>query len=745
MAYKTIKLNDNNTISGGGLDAVKNVQYGRTYRPDSPKYGGDPTGVKDSRAAIQACIDDAAKNGGGMIDLSAGIWRISYPGIEMKGYIGVRGAGTWQTVLVIDQSTIPVGAEETGLFHTGSYGQRVTDPGRFRTYLSDFTILTSMPDGSILRSSSGAFQHLGAEFFQTKMWGICYNTYLGEGPADPDCVHTMNNIEIWDAAGGIALLGLDDQGGKYTNFRIRRTWKQGVLIGKPFDHPEAYEPNPNDSTKPYRRTGAADNHFDRIECSGANQALGYYAGFEVYGSQCTFDQPKSWYHKRSIAGDYSGSLPTGDVENIWNVSATKESPVAGAVNLKADNFRFTKAGAGYAIYGRDNKFTDGGSQETGGHGWCLLGLDNTFKNCDGESPSYYDTVSGNAKMSEAAGFFITNWARGNDVSGCRVKNAYKREQAARIGFYIQDWASEISVARCKTRNLPFLNGVDGAENTVYIPPVKNLGLEVSIQVGDNFVSTLSKDSKGAGASGPTAAAVLPQEIGSVMAHWDFSNTANVTSANGRVSAVIPISGSATDGTLVQATTAQQPWVSALAGKPAIKVKSTENDFLQAPAIGTAAIGTGWTVAMAVSENSAVNGQYLLSTIGTGGTKPASITVTEQLGLRANSNGSTNGWTAKSPDKALPQFGTSVIVMVATTAGIDLYVNGVKSAETPTVAVATADLTGKATIGSYYGSASAGTMTGGSDATFGEVALFSKALSADEISGLTTYLSNKWVR
>lgn len=743
MAFKTIKIEDDNTLSGVGLDAVKRVQYGRTYRPDSAEYGGDPTGVKDSRAAIQACIDDASKNGGGLVELSGGIWRIGYPGIEMKGYTGVRGAGTGQTILVIDQSTIPVDAEETGLFHTGSYAKRVVDPGRYRISLSGFTILTSMPDGSILRSSSGAFQHLGAEFFQTKMWGICFNTFLGEGPADPDSVHTMHDIEIWDTAGGLALLGLDDQGCKITNFRIRRTWRQGVLIGKPFDHPEAYEVNPSDASKPYRRTGAADNHFDRIECSGANQSLGYYAGFEVYGSQCTFDQPKSWYHKRSIAGDYSGSLPTGDVENIWNVSATKETPVAGAINLRADNFRFAKAGAGYAIYGRDNKFTDGGSQETGGHGWCLLGLDNTFKNCDGESPSFYDTVSVTAKMGEAAGFFITNWARGNDISGCRVKNAYKREQAARMGFYIQDWASEISVVRCKTRNMPFINGVDGAENTAYIPPVKNLGVEATIQVGDSFVSTLTKDAKGgssaASAVGPS---VIPEEIGSVIAHWDFSQVSKLTTNSGRVSSVQMVSGSATDGTLAQSDAAKQPWLSALGGLPAIKVKNAENDFMQAAAIGTAPTATGWTIAMMVSANSAVNGQYLFSSIAAGAVKPASITVTEQLGLRANSNGSTGGYTAKSPDKALTMFQPAAIVMVATSTGVDLYVNGVKSTETPTVAVATADLSGKVTIGSYYGSATGGT-TGGSDATIGEAAIFSKALSANEVAGLTSYLQKKW--
>ena len=37
---------------------------------------------------------------------------------------------------------------------------------------------------------------------------------------------------------GVALLGLDDQGMKVYNLRIRRTLGPGIVVGKPKNHPE---------------------------------------------------------------------------------------------------------------------------------------------------------------------------------------------------------------------------------------------------------------------------------------------------------------------------------------------------------------------------------------------------------------------------------------------------------------------------------------------------------------------------
>lgn len=742
MAYKTLKVNDDGTLSDASLNTVKRMNYGRTFNVCSPEFGADPTGVKDSTTAIQMAVDKAASMpGGGVVVIPGGEFRIAPPFVELKGYVAIRGEGIGSTHIFIDSSKINSSTVENGAFHTGTYDHAVLDKNRYRISIKDLSIHTTMPDGSILRGADGQYQHIGKEFMNSKAWGIVFNTYLGEGPADPDAVHTLKDIEIWDTAGGVALLGLDDQGCKISDIRVRRTMKQGLVVGKPFEHPEAYETNPNDASKPYRRTGAADNKFHRIDISGANQAAGNFEGIGVYTSQCMFTQCTSWYHQRHEAGNTVGAntpgvAPTGDEQSIWNLKANTESAIAGQVNLKTDSFRFTRGGAGWYVSGTRNEFSNCTSQETGGHGWVCIGALCTYDSCRGESPSYYGSVYTNAKTSEAAGFLVTNWSWGTKFSGCIVQNAYKREQAAYVGFYFQDYPSRLRVRDCVTQNMPFINGVDlsGGERDCVMPP--NPGEEVVLEVNKQFLSTLDRDKKGGLA--PAAAAVIPSEIGSVMAHWDFSDASKLTVSGGRVSAVAMESGSATDGTLVQADAAKQPWVTALGGRSAIKVKNAETDFLQAPSLGTAPIGGGWSVAMVVAMNSSINGQYLFSSIGAGAVKPASITITEMLGIRANSNGSSAGYTAKSPDKVLTKFVPSVIVMTANSAGVNVWVDSVKSSETPTSAGTTADLSGKATIGAYYGG------TSGADASIGEVVAFSKELSDAEVAGLTAYLKSKWV-
>lgn len=734
LAFKTIKLNDDGTISDAGLDAVKRMNYGRTFNVCSPEFGADPTGVKDCTPAFQAAVDKAASTpGGGVVIIPGGEFRLAPPFVEMKAYVSMRGEGVGSTHIFIDASKVDDSTTENGAFHTGSYNQRVTDKGRFRISLSDFSIHTTMPDGSILRGAEGQYQHLGVEYMNNKVWGLVFNTFLDNGPADPDAVHTIENIEIWDTAGGIALLGLDDQGCKLTNIRVRRTMKQGLLVGKPFDHPEAYETNPTDATKPYRRTGAADNKFIRMDISGGNLGRGGYAGIEVYTSQCMFTQCTSWYHKRYTSGDINASM-TGDTANIWNFKATTVDAVAGQINAQSDAFRFTKDGAGWYVPGTRNEFSNCTSQETGGHGWVIIGALCTYDSCRGESASYYDNAKDlPAKTGEAAGFLVTNWAWGTRLAGCLAQNAYKREQAAYCGYYIQDYVSRLRLRDCVTQNMPYVNGVDvtAGEREVIFPP--NPGAEVALEINEKFLSTFDRDKKGGAA--PTAAASLPSEIGSVMAHWDFSNSATITSSAGRVSAVSLLSGSATDGALVQTDSAKQPWLSSLSGRSAIKTHNAATEFLQAPAIGTAPITGGWTVAVAASINSTVNGQYLWSTIGAGAVSPTSIVVTEMLGLRGNSNGTTAGVTVKSDDKALTKYAPAVLIMTATATGVNLYVNGKKYTQNSTTAK---DLTGKGTVGAYYGG------TGGADSTIGEVAAFSKALSDNEVASLNAYLMGKWV-
>lgn len=734
-------------FTGDGLDAAMRVHYGLTINICSPDFGADFTGVEDCTPIFQKAVDFLNALGGGVIEVPAGDFRFKPDFVQMKGYIVIRGQGRFATRLWIDNSTVDSSTVETGLFHTGTYGQRVTDRSLFRSSISDLSIQVTNRDGSLTRTDKrNPFQHIPGEAFNDKVWGICYNTYLAPGPAEPDSVHYFNNIEIWNTAGGVSLLGLDDQGCQVSNIRIRKTWKQGLLVGKPGDHPEAYEENPADSTKPYRRAGAADNHFFNIDVSSANMGLGGWAAFEVNTSQCYFTQCKAWYTKRGYSGvaDLSGTLPTGDEVNIWNFAATQGVMKAGISNPDGDPKRFTKDGAGYYINGRDNVFTGCMSQETGGHGWVVNGSCNVLTGCFGESPSFYDCVKNQAKVNEAAGFLFTNWCWGVQATGCISKNAYKTHRDARLGFFVQNWTSKLTLRDCKAYDMPFVNGVDDKDGEIFVhvPKASSLSEQVYVDVNDFHFSNFTRDttpgSSGPSSPAPAAAALIPSEIGGVVGHWDFSDTSRVTASAGRVSAVAPVAGTAPNGTMAQGEQLKMPWVSSLGGRSAIKVNRAASEFLQAPDIGTTPVSSGWSLAMVAAVNNPTDGQYLYSSIGGTSVSPASLTVNSKLALRPNSGGGSKGFTAKTADKALTQYLPAVIIMTVTSSAVEVWVNGVKSTEAPAVVGTTAGLVGKATIGSYYDGSS------GADATIGEAALFAKTLSPAEIGGLNAYLASKWL-
>lgn len=744
--YRIPAINSEGRFFGKGLEAAMRVSFGRTVNVCSPEFGADPTGKTNSRPAIQKAIDHVSASGGGTVVVDAGDYLIDAEGLNMKGLVHLKGAGRFVTRLWLDASTVTESTVERGLIGIGTYGQRLQDRTLFRTSITDLSIQSTYKDGTLSRSSNGSpFQHIGGDNIQNKIWGICYNGFLGSGPAEPDSVHYMDNVEIWDMNGGVAILGLDDQGCQISNFRVRHTLKQGWLIGKPGDHPEAYEENPTDSKKPYRRAGAADNHFFNIDVSSANLGLGGWAAFEINTSQCYFTQCKAWYTKRGYSGaaDLNGTLPTGDEVNIWNFSATQGTMVAGISNPDGDTKRFVKDGAGYYINGRDNVFTACMSQETGGHGWVVNGSCNVLTGCFGESPSFYDCVKNQAKVNEAVGFLFTNWCWGVQAAGCISKNAYKTHRDAKLGFFVQNWTSKLTIRDCKAYDMPFVNGVDDKDGEIFVhvPKASSLSEQVYVGVNDFHFSNFTRDtapaSSGSSSSAPVVAALIPSEVGGVVGHWDFSDASTVTASAGRVSAVAPLGGTAPDGTMVQAEQLKMPWVSALGGRSAIKVNRAASEFLQAPDIGNTPIAGGWSLVMVAAVNNPTDGQYLYSSIGGTSVSPASLTVNSKLALRPNSGGGSKGFTAKTADKALTQYVPAVIIMTVTSSAVEVWVNGVKSTEAPAVVGTTAGLIGKATVGSYYdGSA-------GADATFGEVALFAKTLTPTEISGLTTYLAKKW--
>ena len=739
-------------LTGAGLQSVPiGARGGSTYDVCDPEFGADPTGKNDSTAAIQKAQDKAYADGGGTVYLRAGRYRVSFPFIEAGGRVTFMGDGLGSTYILADTSKTS-SFPETGVFHTGSYAEPKTKRDTYRVGIHNLTILkTSETTGEPFVGADGEFQHAAVEHMNPNIWGVCFHTYLGEGPADPDAVHQVSNVEIWDMAGGIAYLGLDDQGIQTYNVRIRRALKQTALIGKPYDHPKAYDVNPKDGTKPYRRTGAADNKFVGLDASGGNLSQKGYAGVEIYTSQCKFFSSTSWYNKRYIAGNEKradGVTPvSGDDVSIYNLKATTtETKVPGAVNDKVDDFRFAKDGAGWYVVGLRNMFIGCTAQENGGHGFVVVGAMTQISACIGESSGYFDTSNGLAKPGESANFLFTNWSWSTGAHNMRAHNAYKREQAAKYGFYFQDYVNNIRAEMSFSYNMPFKVGTAGETWDVRVPgsPGENLKIEVN----SFYLSTLARDQP----KTPAAEMMIPTEIPGLLAAWDFSEKSAITAANGRVSAVTATGKEQqANFTLKQADPAKQPWVSSMGGRQAIKTHSAGPEFLQSiDGIGTIPAATGYTIAVVAAINSKVNGQYLWSGAGGGSANATSIYITELLGVRVNSNGGSKGTTVKSADKALTQWAPAVIVMTATTgtkdsdgatipAGVTAYVNGDKYTEIVNTPGSINDFDGTkyATIGAYYGG------TGAADAAIGEAAIFSGVLSEKKIASLTEYLKAKW--
>lgn len=744
---KVLLLSEDFKLIGKGREAIEELHFGRTVNVCAPQFGADPTGVKDSTPAIQAAIDWVHSQGGGVVIIPGGDFRVNATGLQMRGYVAIRGQGRFVTRIWLDASTVTADTVETGVFHTGSYGKRIEDPSFFRTSIVDLSIQSTFPDGSMPRSGKTApFQHIGPSNVQSKIWGIVYNTFLGSGPAEPDSVHYIDNIEIWDMAGGVAMLGLDDQGCQISNIRIRHTWKQCVLAGKPGDHPEAFEVNPSDPTKSIRRSGAADNHWINIDASSANLSLAGYAGFEINTSQNVFTQCKSWYVRRGLAGyaDLKGTLPTGDTPNIFNFAATQGTLTPGVSNPDGDPKRFVKDGAGFYINGRDNVFIGSTSQETGGHGWVVHGSSNQIIGCFGESPSFYDCVKGDALVNEAVGFLFTNWCQGTQATSCISKNAYKSHKDARLGFYVQGWTSKLTLRDCKTLDMPFANGVDAeaGELEVYVPPATSLGEQVSVDVNDFHFSNFTRDTVGSGAGGAggaafTAPASTPAEVQGLIAHWDFSETSTMTVNGNKVEAVSSLGGAAPSGTLTQAVSGKRPTLSALGSLSAIKLKREFGEHLVAADIGPSPISGGWSIAMVVAMNAKTEGQYLYSSFGNKAAEPASITVNSKLAFRPNSGGGSKGYTTKTPDNAAQLYTPAVLIVTVNSAGVNVWLDGNPTPEAPTMTGPTMGLIGKAAIGAYADG------TSSADATIGEVALFAKTLTPEQVDGLTTYLRRKW--
>ena len=436
------------------LTALENVQVpaaqpksARSVNVLDAPYRADPTGAQDSTKAIQDAVDAVAALGGGAVFIPGGIYKVSYPFIQLKGFVQVYGEGTATQIVATTDKTI---VKKTGVFHTGTYEERLQDPTCLRFGVSNLMI----------RSRKSGIQH---QQWIPNLCGICFNTDLGKDPADPDAVPTLNFLEIWGMETGAAIIGIDDQAMKVFSLKTRHCGQSGLLVGKPVGHPEG-------------TGGAADNKFFGADIGGSNQSKSGYAGIEVWTSQTKFSLSTSWYTHRAAPFADLYALPTG--------STAGQDVAAGAPS--AANRRNQKDGAGWYIRATKCAFVECEAQENGGHGFIVAYGDNVLSECRAESSSYKGTVTAPAKINEASDFYVLNEGTdGTVLNACTSRSARKADGGARWSYYVETWFKGLAIVNCVSRDVATPSGWTGVPVRTRSPQ----GDDVFIQVNNYMSST----------------------------------------------------------------------------------------------------------------------------------------------------------------------------------------------------------------------------------------------------------------
>ena len=463
------------------LTALENVQVpaaqpksARSVNVLDAPYRADPTGAQDSTKAIQDAVDAVAALGGGAVFIPGGIYKVSYPFIQLKGFVQVYGEGTATQIVATTDKTI---VKKTGVFHTGTYEERLQDPTCLRFGVSNLMI----------RSRKSGIQH---QQWIPNLCGICFNTDLGKDPADPDAVPTLNFLEIWGMETGAAIIGIDDQAMKVFSLKTRHCGQSGLLVGKPVGHPEG-------------TGGAADNKFFGADIGGSNQSKSGYAGIEVWTSQTKFSLSTSWYTHRAAPFADLYALPTG--------STAGQDVAAGAPSTA--NRRNQKDGAGWYIRATKCAFVECEAQENGGHGFIIAYGDNVLSECRAESSSYKGTVTTPAKINEASDFYVLNEGTdGTVLNACTSRSARKADGGARWSYYVETWFKGLAIVNCVSRDVATPSGWTGVPVRTRSPQ----GDDVFIQV-NNYMST-TRPGQG------------PVQTGSKT--WNLTHATTKTTSNG---------------------------------------------------------------------------------------------------------------------------------------------------------------------------------------------------------------------
>lgn len=421
---------------------VKNSSYAVTVT--HAPYEADPTGSRDATKAIQDAINDVYALGGGSVYIPAGKYLVSYPFIELKGFVHVYGDDRATEIIATDTKAI---AERTGIFHTGSWNTRKQANDLMHFGVSDLWI----------RARKSGRQH---QNYIPNTIGVCLNSDMGANPPEPDSVPKLNNLTVWDMETGIAIIGNDDQAMCSFGLRVRNSYQAGLIVGKPPGHGEG-------------SGGAADNKFFGADIGGSNQGRGNFAGIEIYTSQTKFELSTSWYtHSGASFGQLYGiagnAAPGADI--------TAGSPGS---NARASQFN----GAGWRIRATKCAFTTCEAQENGGHGFFIEFGDNVFTACRGESSSYGSTAHGSAGKDSSADFYMCNSGTdGTVLQGCSSRKARPASGGARWSYYIESWFKGLTLANCTSLDTPVPSGYTQASVPLRYKDPQGDG--VSLHVGN---------------------------------------------------------------------------------------------------------------------------------------------------------------------------------------------------------------------------------------------------------------------
>lgn len=436
---------------------VKNSSYAVTVT--HAPYNADPTGKRDATKAIQDAIDDVYKLGGGSVYIPAGKYIVSYPFIELKGFVHVYGDDRATEIIATDTAAI---AERTGIFHTGSWNTRKQSNDLMHFGVSDLWI----------RARRTGRQH---QNYIPKTIGVCLNSDMGANPPEPDSVPKLNNLTVWDMETGIAIIGNDDQAMCSFGLRVRNSYQAGLIVGKPPGHGEG-------------SGGAADNKFFGADIGGSNQGRGNFAGVEIYTSQTKFELSTSWYtHSGASFANLYGIAGNAAVGADIDAGAPANSSRAAQYN-----------GAGWRIRATKCAFTTCEAQENGGHGFYVEYGDNAFTACRGESSSYGSTAHGSAGKNSSADFYLCNSGTdGTVLQGCSSRRARPNDGGARWSYYIESWFKGLTIANCTALDVPVPDKYTRA--TVPLRFKDPQGDSVRLNVG-NFTYPSPVSSGGSGVS-----------------------------------------------------------------------------------------------------------------------------------------------------------------------------------------------------------------------------------------------------